>query len=561
MDYDYDLISGSVTEVAYQSGFADQFYHRYFYDSQNRLTRAATSTDATLWQEDARYYYYLHGPLARVELGQNQVQGTDYAYTLQGWLKGVNSENLHASNDIGKDGFWGNGQKTITTLDAYGFNLAYYTGGNGDYNPRGDLGGTGSENNPFATFTAAASNRLETYDLYNGNIARMSTTIYAGEQGQPGYIPKTPQLMAYRYDQLNRIHSATAAVSTGYDANTNTWTAEKAEIFNSGYTYDANGNLTSLQRHGNLPGNFEMDNLNYTYHPGTNRLKLVNDFVFNGAYDNDIEYSTDFVTQYKYDYSGNLISDRRAEIMIDWFANGKVRAINRFRGVADLPDLEFGYDAMGNRISKLVKTRTGTDLDTEDQWIKTYYVRDAQGNVMATYDRSWSTDALGGYYDQTDVLTLKEQDIYGSNRLGVRRPDLKLAKRNFNIVGQQQGSPYLSYSYAPTVTVTDVNPFVSVFEVGRIQYELSNHLGNVLSVVSDNIWVNGTGGMTVGSFSPDILAVNDYYPFGAIMPGRSFNSSQRDTALMEWRRMMRLRELGIAMILGREYLIQELEGG
>lgn len=32
---------------------------------------------------------YLHGLMARMELEKNQVQGVDYAYTLQGWLKGV----------------------------------------------------------------------------------------------------------------------------------------------------------------------------------------------------------------------------------------------------------------------------------------------------------------------------------------------------------------------------------------------------------------------------------------------------------------------------------------
>jgi len=35
---------------------------------------------------DASYQYYLHGPLARMELGDinGKVQGMDYAYTLQG---------------------------------------------------------------------------------------------------------------------------------------------------------------------------------------------------------------------------------------------------------------------------------------------------------------------------------------------------------------------------------------------------------------------------------------------------------------------------------------------
>ncbi len=38
----------------------------------------------------ASYEYYTHGPLARTILGKLKVQGLDHAYTLQGWLNGVN---------------------------------------------------------------------------------------------------------------------------------------------------------------------------------------------------------------------------------------------------------------------------------------------------------------------------------------------------------------------------------------------------------------------------------------------------------------------------------------
>ena len=73
MAYDYDLISGKVNKVSYQPDKPDAFYHRYSYDAENRLTDVLTSSDGYIWQTDARYYYYLHGPLARTILGQNQV--------------------------------------------------------------------------------------------------------------------------------------------------------------------------------------------------------------------------------------------------------------------------------------------------------------------------------------------------------------------------------------------------------------------------------------------------------------------------------------------------------
>ncbi|HEV7782030.1 MAG TPA: LamG-like jellyroll fold domain-containing protein, partial [Chitinophagaceae bacterium] len=69
IDYDYDLVSGKVNMVSYQHGKGDQFYYKYSYDADNRVIRSYSSRDKLLWIEDASYNYYLHGPLARTELG------------------------------------------------------------------------------------------------------------------------------------------------------------------------------------------------------------------------------------------------------------------------------------------------------------------------------------------------------------------------------------------------------------------------------------------------------------------------------------------------------------
>ena len=77
--------------------------HAYTYDADNRLTEVRTSHDGLIWNREARYRYFAHGPLARTELGQFNVQGIDYAYTLQGWIKGVNRLDRNIS-DMGNDG-------------------------------------------------------------------------------------------------------------------------------------------------------------------------------------------------------------------------------------------------------------------------------------------------------------------------------------------------------------------------------------------------------------------------------------------------------------------------
>jgi len=104
LEYEYNLVGGQVTELAYQRGKADQFYYNYLFDADGRLEEAYSSLDGVIWNLDARYVCYMHGPLARVELGENQVQGLDYAYTLQGWLKGLNSAALTPETDMGRDG-------------------------------------------------------------------------------------------------------------------------------------------------------------------------------------------------------------------------------------------------------------------------------------------------------------------------------------------------------------------------------------------------------------------------------------------------------------------------
>lgn|GEM_PF-2825246 len=58
--------------MAYQAGQADKFYHHYVYDLNQRLTEVYTSLDGTNKTLHAKYIYYLHGPLKRVELASKR---------------------------------------------------------------------------------------------------------------------------------------------------------------------------------------------------------------------------------------------------------------------------------------------------------------------------------------------------------------------------------------------------------------------------------------------------------------------------------------------------------
>ncbi|MEO0340092.1 MAG: hypothetical protein AAF242_12855, partial [Bacteroidota bacterium] len=151
--YHYDLISGNVLQMDYNRGFVDQFFHRYQYDEDNRLTQVETSTDAHIWDRDARYAYYAHGPLKYTVLGEDNLQKVDYAYTLQSWLKSINSPILNVNDEEGA------GLDKKYPQDVFGMALGYYPG---DFKHTGSLLDESS--------SLALTDLVSQKPLYNGNI-------------------------------------------------------------------------------------------------------------------------------------------------------------------------------------------------------------------------------------------------------------------------------------------------------------------------------------------------------------------------------------------------------
>ncbi|WP_124019464.1 DUF6443 domain-containing protein [Flavobacterium hydrophilum] len=420
--YDYDLISGNVNKVTYQPNSPkDQFIHRYEYDADNRIKQVYTSKDNIIWEKEANYLYYDHGPLARVELGDKQVQGLDYVYTLQGWLKGVNSEKLGSAYDAGKDGL-------NVAQDAFGFALNYYKG---DYKSRAGV----SKDNAVFSFSKVQALELDTNNLFNGNIKEMVTSLTDHEQN---IIPS--QFNYYKYDQLNRIKEMTSKSITPAGVASNG--------YYSNYSYDKNGNLATLNRADRLNGNITpMDQLSYTYNPGNNQLRRVNDAVGNGVFvapggtANDTSLDIDNQTEdqnYVYDNIGQLTKDKQEGIDIDWRVDGKVKSVTKNNGTV----ISFEYDGLGNRIAKTMATPTKTTT--------TYYERDAQGNVLSTYEMVKEGN-LTTYF-------LVEQDIYGSSRLGTESRKIQIAEDNSALSLKMKAITSKITASAETAAVTTETP-------------------------------------------------------------------------------------------------------
>jgi len=136
----------------------------------------------------------------------------------------------------------------------------------------------------------------------------------------------------------------------------------------------------------------------------------------------------------------------------------------------DLTEITYKYDGTGQRIYKKVSTTTVTK--------ETHYVRDGSGNVLAIYENK----------------ILDELVIYGSSRLGSYNGKTTQGKRT----------------------------------LGNKKYKLSNHLGNVLSVISDNkLGIDNVGGDFIADYyEPLVISESDYYPFGMAMKERSFSNEE-----------------------------------
>jgi RHS repeat-associated protein len=505
IDYNYDLISGSVSKVCYQPGQSDQFYHKYEYDAENRITRAFTSRDGVIWDQDAKYFYYQHGPLARVELGEDKIHANDYVYTIQGWLKGVNSNTMNTSRDPGKDGIPGSLYTGYVPdihakigRDAYGYSLSYYDapGITGDYSAINTSANLAA--NDFEARATAAEFVTTTPNLYNGNIKRMVSSFYDIDPSSPTIGQSIPMLSDYKYDQLNRIVEMKAFRS--FDLNNNLVNTTYDQAYESAMTYDANGNLLTLKANGKV-GNLNMDQLTYKYDfinndpnqgKRSNRLYHVNDIA--STYSTDIDDQGAFTPEatnnigivntnnnYGYDELGNLTRDNQEQIAsIGWTVYGKIKNIQRTGG-STKPALDFTYDATGNRLSKKVTTG-GVPITT-------YYVRDAQGNIMATYERA------NTWYN---AISTKEYTVYGSSRLGTATA--------YNYIGEP----------ADIFSRLRKNKY----------YELSNHLGNVLSTIYDRkVGVDNTSDGIIDYYTAYVTSTSDYYPYGAPLPGRGYTAT------------------------------------
>ncbi len=455
-EYEYNLVNGNINKVIFERGEIGQFIHKYAYDSENRIEKVQTSTDGYNWETEATYDYYQHGPMRRMVLGEDRIQGLDYVYTPQGWLKSINHPSFNTQLDPGED---------EAPQDVFSSTLFYH---DNDFVHPSDIFG----DEEFI--------KENTNQLYNGNIAAW-TTGYSDENEVQKVMAHT-----YEYDWMNRLK-----LSTYHYKNSpadNIW--QSTTDYLSSYEYDPNGNITQLNRNGY--GTYQnMDQLTYHYEAETNKLNHITD-GYGSANLGDL--SSQAADNYEYDSIGNMIRDESSGVdTIEWNVSGKVARV-----VKANEEILFTYDAIGNRIKKEYLPTSGEEKTL-------FYARAADGNTLSTYELTVLDDGS----NTTEDLVVKEQSIMGNKRLGLHEPDAKLYYK----VTPNNGGVGSGITYLPNTSGVDYRI------IGNRKYELGDHLGNVRTVIAAYSEPEGTGQSAPTGQDAVVLSYNNYYPFGWTMPG------------------------------------------
>jgi len=170
----------------------------------------------------------------------------------------------------------------------------------------------------------------QTNKAYNGNI------MYR-YWGTPGNLNNS---YTYTYDKLNRVTAGTS--SAGFTEN--------------GITYDAEGNITALNRY--TAGGTEIDELSYTYNTSSSQLNHITD---NTSNNNGLPAGATF---YQYDGNGNVWNAHNAT-NTGGNRNVTYHLLNLPLAVTvPTGTITYTYDAAGNKLRK-ASTVTGSTVYTD----------------------------------------------------------------------------------------------------------------------------------------------------------------------------------------------------
>ncbi len=461
IDYKYDQITGAVTEVDYQKNVSsERFVHRYTYDSvDDSLIKVETSTNGSSFTTHANYKYNETGTLKRLEIAPLNntgapLQGIDYVYNLNGQLKSINHPSLTQSSDPGGD-----------SNDLFGMQIDYH---NKDYSRsersnintqsygkdqfNGNIKGIRWNNESFA-------NTQQTYSYYYNKNNWLTDAVYGQYANTSGDGSTINIIDSEIYENTTKNFKATNSITftpgfyakpvAGEEVTAKIVTGTATDFQSREYnvfdiTYDANGNIRTLNRNKDGASNNAMDQLSYNYDPQKpNQLLRVDDAAGEVLAGKDIGDQDE--NNYEYNKIGQLVKNDEENIEYIYNASGLVTEVKKDNETR----VKFFYNDKGHRIRKeSYSNPNGQNI----LFVKTHYVRDAAGTALAIY----RSEIFNGHQP-----VLKEHTIYGASRLGV---------------------------YYPTG--------------GHSVYQLTDHLGNVRAVVKRDDGTNSATALVATDYYP-----------------------------------------------------------
>lgn len=276
------------------------------------------------------------------------LQSVDYRYNIRGWLANINNRNLSNNPNDRFNGADAN-QDDLAKVepDLFGMELMY-------------------NNNQNLPDVSAATPTPLGKSQYNGNISEVMWQTRGRNDLRVlrGY--------AYNYDNANRL---TEAHYRTHQPASNGWGTSSSNFTVPRVQYDANGNITRLERKGltNAPGPGvpatygDLDKLSYSY-IGNRLVGVDEDNNLTTAASHDFEdngrrYSA-ASPEYSYDGRGNLISD--ANKGIDYIQYNELNLpeyiyLNNYSA-----EIRYVYSASGTKLRKVAQDfSTGTTHTTD----------------------------------------------------------------------------------------------------------------------------------------------------------------------------------------------------
>ena len=499
--YSYFPVSGVVKDVTYQKGVAgEEFKQEFGYDPLGRLLYANYYNGGLIPTRSADYRYMIHGPLRRSVLG-GDVQGLDYVYNLQGWLKSIN----HPLTDFdpGNDA-----ASTTIGKDVFGLAIDYF---------KGDYVRTGKGLDQTSILYGAENATSYNYgkDLFNGNIRGLiSRTGYL-----QGDITSIPELMNQRfaYDVLNRLkgsHVQVRSCSTSAQLSAAPWAATPAyateTLLSERLTYDPNGNISTLNRYD--AASAETDKLAYNYSLTLTDLNTTIGGVTlpKRKEDNRLDQILQTATSnpnrlvpaqinaenYKYDPKGRIVADLANNITeIFWTPDDKPYIITYSAG--PFKKVFYAYNSMGKKEYEAIRYNVVTGITFKT----TYYSYDAAGNLLTT-NEDITTNGVTS-------TSSREQYLYGSKRLG------KFVHLHKDLYKTPLDVPnaYASLSTTPLTLATLVNATANTAYGVAVG---TTYTGSLVLNTGNTVVVKGTWNMATGTTFGSSTTI-------AIEPGGVFN--------------------------------------